>query len=104
MKSATIPVVSVFALLLLADAALGQVYQPVGRQLGDVSAALTDIKGKSLVYQSTDQKELKLFYAPFFALEEDKPGSGRPKVTVQKSPNEGMGLVTVTLLLSPQNK
>ncbi len=92
-------------LVLITEAASAQVFQPVGKQLGDVSSALVDIQGKSAVYAPVDpDKEFKLFYIPFFALEEAEPGSRRPKVQVEKSPNVGNGLVTITLLLSPQNK
>ncbi len=89
---------------LSAEFAAAQVFQPVGKQLGDVSGALQSIQAKSAVYEPADpDKEFKLFYIPFFALEESQPGSRRPKVVVQKSPTAGNGLVTLTLLLSPQN-
>jgi hypothetical protein len=102
-KPTALFIASLLGLGLVAKTTTAQVFQVVGQQLGDVSTALSDIQGKSHVYQSTDPKELKLFYLPFFALEEDKPGSHRPMVQVQRSPNPGNGLVTVTLLLSPEN-
>ncbi len=87
----------------LADDTHGQ-YQPIGKQLADVSAAIADIQGKSVVYQPTDPKEFKLFYIPFFAMEESESKSCRPKVFVEQGPTPGKSLVTLRLLLSPQNK
>lgn len=104
MRLALTCVMGLAGLVVSTGSALAQVFQPVGKQLDDVSGALQKIQGKSAVYEPTKpDKEFKLFYIPFFALEESQLGSGRPKVRVQKSPNPGNGLVTVTLLLSPQN-
>jgi hypothetical protein len=67
-----------------------------------VSAVIQDIGAKSVVYLPVGKDDKQLFYIPFFAMRADK--DGKLDVAVQNGMTEATKIVSVWLLLSPQNK
>jgi hypothetical protein len=77
-------------------------YRPTGEQYREVSAVLRDIGAKSHVYLPASKSDRQLFFQPFFAMKADR--DRKLKVTVSKGSKAAKKVISVWILISPQNK